>query len=110
MSVSLGPHVVALTYSHEEAMSITVSTISLGSEIPFGQAFEGQNRKTQFWARLETEIVDLFGVYSPAISVHFTVRREVREGKFSVWADNEGVFAEMMVLERDPRDFLTEWI
>ena len=35
--------------------------------------------KVQFWARLETEIADLFGVYSRAFTIHSTVGRTLFE-------------------------------
>ena len=68
----------------------------------FGRAFEGRKRQIRFWARLETEIRGLFGVYSQAFSIYFTVGEEgSREGNCLF---GRTVHAFCRDLERGPRD------
>ena len=57
----------------------------------FGRAFENQNRQIQFWATLETEIVDLYGVYSQAFSIHFALEKKVPDGENVFWGGTAGL-------------------
>ena len=49
------------------------------SAVPFWASLRWSKSTIQFWAKLETEIVDLFGVYSRAFSTHFTAGRRFCE-------------------------------
>lgn len=73
-----------------------------GLRLHFGQAFEEKNLKVQFWARFETEIMDLFGVSSEPFSIHFTVEREFPERGIVFLGRHRRPFAEIMVFERAP--------
>ena len=66
--------------------------------------------KIQVWERCETEIVDLFGVYSQAFFITFYCREKGSRGEKCFLGRSCRPFVEIMVLERGLREFWAEWV